>query len=197
MHVHGHGAASDLARKLKPALDLIAKGAAPSSSASAAAPATAAGKSTLRVEGRSARTDSTSSRSPQYDRDAVARPRRTVPRFGELLSTLPKTKVAWLGRCWRYTFLLSSKVVRRCRSALDSASPHEAHTPPDSICRALPCSAAGGGANSYRNESRCDRPARWTDLATDDRFDVRSVFHPHATRCPGRRTFEPGRRHDA
>jgi hypothetical protein len=39
MHVHGHGAAADLARKVKPALDLIAKSAPPAPAA--AAPATA------------------------------------------------------------------------------------------------------------------------------------------------------------
>lgn len=42
MHVHGHGNAADLARKLKPAVDLIGKSAAsgaPPASASAAAPA--------------------------------------------------------------------------------------------------------------------------------------------------------------
>jgi len=37
MHVHGHGSAADLARKLKPAIDLIGKQAPPSSAASAAA----------------------------------------------------------------------------------------------------------------------------------------------------------------
>jgi hypothetical protein len=45
MHVHGHGTAADLARKLKPAIDLIAK---PSSGSSAAAPpASAASQATL------------------------------------------------------------------------------------------------------------------------------------------------------
>jgi hypothetical protein len=39
MHVHGHGDAVDLARKLKPALDLIGKGAAPPAAAAGAAPA--------------------------------------------------------------------------------------------------------------------------------------------------------------
>jgi len=40
MHVHGHGAPMDLARKVKPALDLIGKGAAPAAlSGPAAAPA--------------------------------------------------------------------------------------------------------------------------------------------------------------
>jgi hypothetical protein len=40
MHVHGHGAAADLARKLKPALDLIGKGGTPSAtSTSSSAPA--------------------------------------------------------------------------------------------------------------------------------------------------------------
>jgi hypothetical protein len=43
MHVHGHGAASDLARKLKPALDLIGKGGG-NSSAAPAQPAAAAAK---------------------------------------------------------------------------------------------------------------------------------------------------------
>jgi hypothetical protein len=39
MHVHGHGAPADLARKLKPAIDLIGKGAArPASTPPAAAP---------------------------------------------------------------------------------------------------------------------------------------------------------------
>jgi hypothetical protein len=39
MHVHGHGAAADLARRLKPAIDLIGKaGAAPAPAASAPAP---------------------------------------------------------------------------------------------------------------------------------------------------------------
>jgi len=38
MHVHGHGSASDLARKLKPAIDLIGKKAASPSPAAAAAP---------------------------------------------------------------------------------------------------------------------------------------------------------------
>jgi len=37
MHVHGHGAPMDLARKVKPALDLIGRQAKPSSSAAAAA----------------------------------------------------------------------------------------------------------------------------------------------------------------
>src|SRR4051812_34696899 len=40
MHVHGHGAPMDLARKVKPALDLIGRG-APPASAPAAAPAPA------------------------------------------------------------------------------------------------------------------------------------------------------------
>ena len=39
MHVHGHGAPIDLARRVKPALDLIGKGAAPAGSPAAAAPA--------------------------------------------------------------------------------------------------------------------------------------------------------------
>jgi len=37
MHVHGHGAAADLAARLKPALDMIGKGAAPAAPAPAAA----------------------------------------------------------------------------------------------------------------------------------------------------------------
>jgi hypothetical protein len=41
MHVHGHGAAADLARKLKPAIDLIGKQAPASSAPAAAAPANA------------------------------------------------------------------------------------------------------------------------------------------------------------
>ena len=43
MHVHGHGTAADLARKLKPAIDLIGKAAAQRSPATAA-PAAAGGK---------------------------------------------------------------------------------------------------------------------------------------------------------
>ena len=39
MHVHGHGAPMDLARKVKPALDLIGKQTNPASPAAAAAPA--------------------------------------------------------------------------------------------------------------------------------------------------------------
>ena len=38
MHVHGHGAPMDLARRVKPALDLIGKGAAPAAAAPAPAP---------------------------------------------------------------------------------------------------------------------------------------------------------------
>jgi hypothetical protein len=38
MHVHGHGAPMDLARRVKPALDLIGKGAAPVSASAAATP---------------------------------------------------------------------------------------------------------------------------------------------------------------
>jgi hypothetical protein len=38
MHVHGHGTPADLARRVKPALDLIGKGAAPPAGAPAAAP---------------------------------------------------------------------------------------------------------------------------------------------------------------
>ncbi len=37
MHVHGHGTPADLARKLKPAFDLIGKGAAPATAAAASA----------------------------------------------------------------------------------------------------------------------------------------------------------------
>src|SRR3954466_8956659 len=47
MHVHGHGSAADLARKIKPALDLIGKrpAAAPTASApTASSPAAASGK---------------------------------------------------------------------------------------------------------------------------------------------------------
>jgi hypothetical protein len=44
MHVHGHGTPADLARKLKPAIDLIGKGAARPSSTPAADAATAAAK---------------------------------------------------------------------------------------------------------------------------------------------------------
>src|SRR5207249_10749788 len=39
MHVHGHGKPADLARKVKPALDLIGKGASRPTAAPAAAPA--------------------------------------------------------------------------------------------------------------------------------------------------------------
>jgi hypothetical protein len=42
MHVHGHGSPADLARKLKPALDLIGKGASPRPAASPAPAATPA-----------------------------------------------------------------------------------------------------------------------------------------------------------
>jgi len=42
MHVHGHGTAADLARKVKPGLDLIGKGAAKPSAPAAAPPAAAA-----------------------------------------------------------------------------------------------------------------------------------------------------------
>src|SRR6476469_4495261 len=38
MHVHGHGTPAELARKLKPALDLIGKGATPAATAPGAAP---------------------------------------------------------------------------------------------------------------------------------------------------------------
>ena len=41
MHVHGHGSAADLARKLKPAIDLIGKASSGSSQPPAAAPASA------------------------------------------------------------------------------------------------------------------------------------------------------------
>jgi hypothetical protein len=44
MHVHGHGAAADLARKLKPALDLIGKSGAGTTSAATSQPAAAAAK---------------------------------------------------------------------------------------------------------------------------------------------------------
>src|SRR6516162_9611461 len=40
MHVHGHGTAADLARQVKPALDLIGKNTRASAPAAAAAPAT-------------------------------------------------------------------------------------------------------------------------------------------------------------
>ena len=45
MHVHGHGTAADLARKLKPAVDLIGKGAGGAAAPAPSAPA-AAGSST-------------------------------------------------------------------------------------------------------------------------------------------------------
>jgi hypothetical protein len=44
MHVHGHGGAGDLARTLKPALDLIGKGTGAGSASSTAAPAPNAGQ---------------------------------------------------------------------------------------------------------------------------------------------------------
>jgi hypothetical protein len=44
MHVHGHGAAADLARKLKPALDLIGKSGAGTASGATSPPAAAAAK---------------------------------------------------------------------------------------------------------------------------------------------------------
>lgn len=44
MHVHGHGAAADLAKKLKPALDLIGKAAAGSTGTPTAQPTTATAK---------------------------------------------------------------------------------------------------------------------------------------------------------
>jgi hypothetical protein len=44
MHVHGHGTSADLARELKPALDLIGKGAAPRGTPPAAASATSSNK---------------------------------------------------------------------------------------------------------------------------------------------------------
>src|SRR3954471_15766388 len=47
MHVHGHGTASDLAKKLKPAIDLIGKPAAPASSPAATAAAPAAAQNAL------------------------------------------------------------------------------------------------------------------------------------------------------
>jgi len=40
MHVHGHGQAADLARKVKPAVDLIGKGSTPAPAAAPATPAT-------------------------------------------------------------------------------------------------------------------------------------------------------------
>jgi len=49
MHVHGHGSAADLARKLKPALDLIGKTAARSTTASAGAPAVASKLDTAKI----------------------------------------------------------------------------------------------------------------------------------------------------
>jgi hypothetical protein len=49
MHVHGHGAASDLARKLKPALDLIGKGSGSSSAPPAQPPAAGAKLDTTRL----------------------------------------------------------------------------------------------------------------------------------------------------
>src|SRR3954467_15345804 len=47
MHVHGHGTAADLAKKLKPAIDLIGKPAAPASSPDTTAPAPAAAQNAL------------------------------------------------------------------------------------------------------------------------------------------------------
>jgi hypothetical protein len=44
MHVHGHGTSADLARELKPALDLIGRGAAPRGTPPAAASATSSNK---------------------------------------------------------------------------------------------------------------------------------------------------------
>ena len=44
LHVHGHGAPSDLAAKLKPALDLIGKGSAKPAGAPGSTPASSAGK---------------------------------------------------------------------------------------------------------------------------------------------------------
>jgi Domain of Unknown Function (DUF1259) len=43
MHVHGHGTPADLARKLKPALDLIGKGSAPPATAPATTPGASGG----------------------------------------------------------------------------------------------------------------------------------------------------------
>ena len=53
MHVHGHGAPADLARKLKPALDLIGKGAAGLRRRLHRPPAPAAGRSIPRRSRRS------------------------------------------------------------------------------------------------------------------------------------------------
>src|SRR3954467_1550595 len=47
MHVHGHGTAAALAKKLKPAIDLIGKPAAPASSPDTTAPAPAAAQNAL------------------------------------------------------------------------------------------------------------------------------------------------------
>lgn len=49
MHVHGHGAASDLARKLKPALDLIGKSGPRSTTPNAGAPAATAKLDTAKI----------------------------------------------------------------------------------------------------------------------------------------------------
>lgn len=49
MHVHGHGKPADLARELKPALDLIGKGAGRPASASPAAPAPGGGIDTANI----------------------------------------------------------------------------------------------------------------------------------------------------
>jgi hypothetical protein len=49
MHVHGHGTPADLARQLKPALDLIAKGAPAPAAAPAASPAPAPQIDTARI----------------------------------------------------------------------------------------------------------------------------------------------------
>jgi hypothetical protein len=49
MHVHGHGTASDLANKLKPALDLIGRSAPRSTTANAGAPAAIAKLETAKI----------------------------------------------------------------------------------------------------------------------------------------------------
>jgi len=49
MHVHGHGSAADLARKVKPALDLIGKSSAPSAPAAPSTPAAAGSMDTARI----------------------------------------------------------------------------------------------------------------------------------------------------
>jgi hypothetical protein len=49
MHVHGHGSAADLARKLKPAIDLIGKGITPPAVPAAAAPTAPAALNTAKL----------------------------------------------------------------------------------------------------------------------------------------------------